>query len=71
LLILAQLLILLNGAVVISSILIAEDMAEEFKERLANEDRTTLEREYLGSDTLAVTAEMFSYWKFDDELVNK
>jgi HD-like signal output (HDOD) protein len=58
------------GAVIISSILIAEGVAEEFKERLQNEDRTELEREYLETDTLSVTAEIFSYWKFDDELVN-
>ena len=58
------------GAVIISSILVTEGLAEEFKERLANEDRTELEREYLETDTLSVTAEIFSYWKFDEELVN-
>jgi HD-like signal output (HDOD) protein len=58
------------GAVIISSILIAEGLVEEFKERLQNEDRTELEREYLETDTLSVTAEIFSYWKFDEALVN-
>ena len=58
------------GAVVISSILVAEGVADEFKSRLANEDRTLLEREYLDVDTIAVTAEIFNYWKFDPELVN-
>jgi len=58
------------GAVIISSILVTEGLSEEFKERLLNEDRTALEREYLDSDTLAVTAEIFNYWKFDEELVN-
>jgi HD-like signal output (HDOD) protein len=58
------------GAVIISSILVAEGLANEFKERLENEDRTALEREFLDTDTLAVTAEMFSYWKLADKLVN-
>jgi len=58
------------GAIIISSILIAEGLSEEFKERLQSEDRTELEREYLETDTISVTSEIFSYWKFDEELVN-
>jgi HD-like signal output (HDOD) protein len=58
------------GAVIISSILISEGLAEEFKERLENENRTSLEREYLDTDTLSVTSEMFNYWKFDEKLVD-
>jgi HD-like signal output (HDOD) protein len=58
------------GAVVISSILVAEGVADEFKERLAQEDRKSLEEEYVGADTIAVTAEIFNHWKFDPELVN-
>jgi HD-like signal output (HDOD) protein len=58
------------GAVIISSILVSEGLAEEFKERLENENRTSLEREYLDSDTLSVTSEMFNYWKFDEKLVD-
>jgi HD-like signal output (HDOD) protein len=58
------------GAVIISSILVSEGLAEEFKERLENENRTSLEREYLDTDTLSVTSEMFNYWKFDEKLVD-
>jgi HD-like signal output (HDOD) protein len=58
------------GAVVISSILVAEGLADEFKERLQEEDRKSLEEEYVGADTIAVTAEIFNYWKFDPALVD-
>jgi HD-like signal output (HDOD) protein len=58
------------GAVVVSSILVAEGLANEFKERLKTEDRTLLEREYLETDTIAITAEIFNYWKFDPEFVD-
>jgi len=58
------------GAVIISSILVAEGLADEFKNRLTTENRTELEREYLQTDTIAVTAEIFNYWKFDTELVD-
>ena len=58
------------GAVIISSILVTEGLEGEFQERLAKEDRAELEKEYLDTDTLSVTAEIFNYWKFDDELVN-
>jgi len=58
------------GAVIISSILVAEGLADEFKERLAQEDRFALEEEYLQTNTIEVTAEIFTYWKFDPELVN-
>jgi HD-like signal output (HDOD) protein len=58
------------GAVVISSILVAEGLADEFKSRLASEDRRALEEEYLETNTIAVTAEIFNYWKFDPALVN-
>ena len=58
------------GAVVISSVLVAEGLADEFKQRLANEDRKKLEKEYVGSDTIEVTAEIFNFWKFDPALVN-
>jgi len=57
------------GAVVISSVLVAEGLAEEFKDRLQTTDRTVLEREYLHTDTIAITAEIFNYWKFDPILV--
>ena len=58
------------GAVVISSVLVAEGLAEEFKNRLKNQERTLLEREYIGGDTISVTAEIFNYWKFDPLLVD-
>jgi HD-like signal output (HDOD) protein len=58
------------GAVIISSILVSEGLADEFKSRLANEDRFSLEKEYLDTNTIEVTAEIFNYWKFDPELVN-
>ena len=58
------------GAVIISSILVAEGLADEFKSRLTSDNRLELEREYLETDTIAVTAQIFSYWKFDEELVN-
>ena len=58
------------GAVVISSILVAEGLADEFKNRLASEKRDDLEREYLETTTIEVTAEIFNYWKFDPALVN-
>jgi HD-like signal output (HDOD) protein len=57
------------GAVIISSILVAEGLADEFKDRL-QENRKSLEEEYVGSDTIAVTAEIFNYWKFDPALVD-
>ena len=58
------------GAVIISSVLVAEGVAEEFKQRLENEDRIALEKEYIGTTTIEITAEIFNYWKFDSELVN-
>ena len=58
------------GAVIISSILVSEGLADEFKDRLANEDRFALEKEYLETNTIEVTSEIFNYWKFDPELVN-
>jgi len=57
------------GAVVISSILVTEDLADEFKNRLQTEDRIALEKEYLQTTTIEVTAEIFNYWKFDPALV--
>jgi len=58
------------GAVVISALLVSEGLADEFRERLANEDRSALEKEYLESDTIEITAEIFAHWKFDKELVD-
>jgi len=58
------------GAVVISSILVSEGLADEFKSKLTSDNRTQLEEEYLETNTIEVTAEIFNYWKFDPELVN-
>jgi len=58
------------GAVIISSILVAEGLADEFKSKVNSENRTKLEREYLETDTIEVTSEIFNYWKFDPVLVN-
>jgi HD-like signal output (HDOD) protein len=58
------------GAVIISSILVAEGLADEFKSKVNSENRTQLEREYLETDTIEVTAEIFNYWKFDPNLVD-
>jgi len=57
------------GAVIISSILVSEGLADEFKSKVNSENRTQLEREYLETDTIEVTAEIFNYWKFDPNLV--
>jgi HD-like signal output (HDOD) protein len=58
------------GAVIISSILVSEGLADEFKDRLNSENRFDLEKEYLDTTTIEVTSEIFNYWKFDPELVN-
>jgi len=57
------------GAVIISSILVAEGLADEFKSKVNSENRTKLEREYVDTDTIEITAEIFNYWKFDPSLV--
>jgi len=58
------------GAVIISSILVSEGLSEEFKSKVNSENRAELEREYLETDTIEVTSEIFNYWKFDPILVN-
>ncbi len=60
------------GAVVISSVLIMEDLSDEFRSKIESNpsNRIATEREYVDADTISVTAEMFNYWKFDDLLVD-
>ncbi|NPA55584.1 MAG: HDOD domain-containing protein [Epsilonproteobacteria bacterium] len=58
------------GAVIISSILVAEDLAEEFKQKVQPQNRQEVEREYVQMDTIEITAEIFNYWKFDHDLID-
>jgi len=58
------------GAVIISAVLVSENLADGFKSRLSSENRDLLEKEYLELNTIDVTAEIFNYWKFDTELVD-
>ena len=58
------------GAVIISTILVTEEIDSLFREKLQNEEREKVEEEFLDTNTLLVTAEMFNYWKFAEDLVN-
>ena len=59
------------GAVVISAVLVAEGLADEFRAKLKQGiEREKLERDYVGTDTIDVTAEIFNHWKFAPELVD-
>ena len=58
------------GAVVISSILISTDKAEDFKSELTSENRRELEEEFIGSTTTKITAEIFNHWKFEQLFVD-
>jgi len=58
------------GAVVISSLLVSEDRASEFKSNLTDENRKELEEEYVGASTIKITAEIFNHWKFDQKFVD-
>ncbi|NPA55673.1 MAG: HDOD domain-containing protein [Epsilonproteobacteria bacterium] len=58
------------GAVVISSALSNAGLADEFRERLQEEDRIELEKEYANMDTEEITSLIFNHWKFDIDLVN-
>jgi HD-like signal output (HDOD) protein len=58
------------GAVIISSLLVSEDKASEFKSKLSDENRKELEEEYIGSNTTKITAEIFNHWKFDQKFVD-
>jgi HD-like signal output (HDOD) protein len=57
------------GAVVIALVLKEEGLASQFRERLQSEDRYNLEKEFVGSTTTEVTAEIFKHWNFSDDLI--
>jgi HD-like signal output (HDOD) protein len=59
------------GAIVISAVLVAEGLADEFRIKLKQGiEREKLEKDYVGSDTIDVTAEIFNHWKFAPELAD-
>ena len=58
------------GAVVISLYLKSKGEAEKFRSRLTKENRYELEKEFLDLSTPEVTAEIFKYWNFPNELIN-
>jgi HD-like signal output (HDOD) protein len=57
------------GAVIISLILNSEGKNEDFRKRLNKENRYNLEKEFLGSTTPEITAEIFKYWHFGEDLI--
>ena len=58
------------GAVVISLVLDNEGKNEIFKQNLLNgENREELEREFVGTTTTEITAEMFRHWNFSIDLI--
>ena len=57
------------GAVIISLILVGEGRDKEFRERLNNENRIELEREFVGATATEITAEIFKHWHFGEELI--
>jgi len=57
------------GAVIISLVLVSENKADEFKNKLTKENRDELEKEYVGTTTLEITYEIFKHWHFSDELI--
>ncbi len=58
------------GAVIISLYLAGENKISEFKNRLADTNRYELEKEFTGSTTAEITAEIFKHWHFGDELIS-
>jgi len=58
------------GAVVISLILANENKSESFRNKLQNgENREELEKEFVGSTTNEITAEIFKHWNFSSDLI--
>ncbi|NPA11190.1 MAG: HDOD domain-containing protein [Epsilonproteobacteria bacterium] len=57
------------GAVVISLVLVGEGRADEFKNALTPENRYEVEKEFVGSTTPEITAEIFKHWNFSEDLV--
>jgi len=57
------------GAVIISLILVSENKHNEFKNKLTSENRSELEKEFIGATTTEITAELFKHWHFGDDLI--
>lgn len=58
------------GKVMISHFLIDEGKAEEFKQRITEaESVKELEMEFCDTYTAEVSADIFDFWKFDEELI--
>jgi len=57
------------GAVIISLILVSENRHIEFRNKLTPQNRSALEKEYVGATTTEIIAALFKHWHFDDSLV--
>ena len=57
------------GAIIISHVLISEEKADDFKNRLTSENRSELEKEFVGVTTEEITAEIFKHWNFSKDLI--
>jgi HD-like signal output (HDOD) protein len=57
------------GAVVISLVLINQNKASDFKNKLTIDNREEVEKEFVGMTTAEVNAKIFSHWGFSEDLI--
>jgi len=57
------------GAVLISLVLVMENRADEFRNRLTPQNRYSLEEDFVGANTFEVTAKLFEHWNFSEDLI--
>ena len=57
------------GAIIISHVVASEGSLNDFKAKLTPENRSEVEKEFVGATTEEITAEIFKHWNFSEDLV--